>query len=62
MNQVWNWVKGEGSSWERERVPLVYWSAWPEGRSPAGATLQGKKGDSVGEDGLKGEGGMITYR
>ena len=27
VNQVWNWVKGEGWSWERERVDLVYWSA-----------------------------------
>ena len=27
VNQVWNWIRGEGESWERERVPLVYWSA-----------------------------------
>ena len=37
-NQVWNWVKGEGESWGRSRVPFRYWSAWGEGFWPAGAT------------------------
>ena len=39
VNQVWNWVKGDaGSSWEREREPFVYWSAWEFVLSFAGAT------------------------
>jgi hypothetical protein len=38
VNQLWNWVKGEESSWERERAALVYWSAWEFVLSFAGAT------------------------
>ena len=47
MNQVWNWVRGEGASWARERVPLVYWSARAEEVcGPAGATVgEGEKGE-----------------
>ena len=49
VNQVWNWVKGEGSSWERERVPLVYWSARAEEVwGPAGATGGGDGEVSLG--------------
>ena len=39
MNQVWNWVKGEGKRSERERVDFVYWSAWGVVFWPAGATV-----------------------
>ena len=38
VNQVWNWVRGEGERSVRERVERVYWSAWAEVRAPAGAT------------------------
>lgn len=43
VNQVWNWVKGEGSSWGREREPLVYWSARGVEFVPAGATTHDPK-------------------
>jgi len=36
VNQVWNWVRGEGDREERSRVPLRYW----EGPRPPGATVQ----------------------
>jgi len=41
VNQVWNWVKGEGSSWERSREPFVYWSACLLEGSEVGATVGG---------------------
>lgn len=44
VNQVWNWVRGEGESCERERVERVYWVAWAEVREPAGATKGGGEG------------------
>lgn len=60
MNQLWNWVKGEGESWERERAPRVYWSAWAEVRAPAGATA---KGGVVSWGGFAGGGGDgVRYR
>ena len=40
VNQVWNWVNGEGDNWERSRVPLRYWSAWGVDFWPAGATAR----------------------
>lgn len=42
-NQAWNWVKGEGESWDRSRVPFLYWSAWAESFWPAGATVLGRR-------------------
>lgn len=42
VNQVWNWVKGEGSSWERSREPFVYWSACLVVGSEVGATVEGE--------------------
>lgn len=38
MNQVWNWVRGEGEREVRWRVPLRYW----EGARPPGATGGGE--------------------
>lgn len=35
---MWNWVKGEGESEERSRVPFRYWSACCVDLEPAGAT------------------------
>ncbi len=39
VNQVWNCVKGDGCNWWRERLFLVYWSAWKVVLVPAGATV-----------------------
>jgi len=54
VNQVWNWVKGEGSSWERSREPFVYWSACLLEGSEVGATVGG---GGVSEGGGEEEGG-----
>jgi hypothetical protein len=40
VNQVWNCVKGLGSSWVRLRESCVYWSAWELVLSFAGATVR----------------------
>lgn len=39
LNQVWNWVKGEGESCVRERVPWENWAAWVEEGSAPGAKI-----------------------
>lgn len=39
VNQLWNWVKGEGESWVRVREDLVYCSAWAWVLLFAGATV-----------------------
>lgn len=39
MNQVWNWVKGLGSRFERSREPTVNWGAWELFWSLDGATM-----------------------
>lgn len=60
MNQVWNWVKGEGLSWERSREPFVYWSACLVEGSEVGATVRG--GGLVRGEGKRrgGVGGQVS--
>jgi len=58
VNQVWNWVKGEGSSWERSREPFVYWSACLLEGSEVGATVGG--GGLVRGEGKRRGGGQMS--
>ena len=51
---MWNWVSGEGEREESERVPVRYWTAWPDSVDPpVGAKMSLEEGVEEGAVGVE---------